>query len=180
MSKIYTRLGDNGLTSLADGKWVAKNSPIIELYGEIDELNSFLGFALEVLHKEAEFIELTKTLYRIQRELFVITRCLTAPEKDLVKEQVDKFTNALETNIDSFSEKLPNLQGFILPGGGEIASRLHLTRSICRRVERVAFATVEKLKFAQIIAAYLNRLSDLLYVAARFVAFKANIEEMIP
>lgn len=175
MGKIYTKSGDDGYTDLADGKRVKKFSDIVELYGSIDELNVFLGYAAESLCGNPDFNELFKQINRIQKELFELSANLVAGQKFAVgPHQVSK----LEIEIDAMSEHLPILNSFILPSGGESALRIHLARVVCRRAERTAFKLADSNNKAEIVGIYLNRLSDWLYVAARMAALVTNTEEM--
>lgn len=174
MSKIYTKTGDDGSTALTNGKRVKKTNNIIELYGELDELNSFLGFAAEAFIHNANCSKFLPNIYRVQKDLFKIASEIVSGNKINVSVQL---INQLEGEIDLFDAQLPILKSFILPGGGEIASRLHLVRSVCRRAERAAFKVLETTKHTEVVAMYLNRLSDWLFVLARYVAFLSNIEE---
>lgn len=174
MNRIYTRTGDDGTTLLVNGKRVKKTSELIEFYGTLDELNSFLGFAAESICEQREFVMPLKSLYRIQKELFSLSNTVISGEKlNLGLPLVNK----LEEEIDYFQKELPILKSFILPGAGEGSARLHLARSVCRRAERAAFRVVPSIKNLEIVAIYLNRLSDWLFVLARYVAFVLNIEE---
>lgn len=174
MGKVYTKSGDDGFTSLADGKRVKKHSDIIELYGCVDELNVFLGYAAEVLCYKREFQDLFKQIYRIQRELFELSSYLLSSSKFAINPHK---ISQLEIEIDAMSDRLPVLKSFILPGGGEYALRIHLARTVCRRAERAAFRVAESNKNAEIVGVYFNRLSDWLYTAARTAALIANVEE---
>lgn len=175
MAKIYTKQGDSGYTTVASGKLVKKTSELIELFGSLDELNSFLGLAAEALCEKQQFIDLLKYLYQVQGELLELGMQLATGNKILLGSHK---INRLESEIDVLSEKLPVMTSFVLPGGGEIASRLHVARAVCRRSERAAFRVVKDIEMAGSVAVYLNRLSDWLYVAARFVAHQCNIEEI--
>lgn len=174
MAKIYTRKGDYGKTLLANGKTVAKSSNLIEFYGTLDELNAFLGWGLEALYSREEFNELIKKIYRIQQELFGLSAQLTNDEICFSQ----KNTLLLEEDIDSFSNNLPPLKSFVLPSGGEASVRLHIARAVCRRAERIVFKLEVSKNVQEIAATYLNRLSDWLYVAARYIAFISNVEEI--
>ena len=176
MNKVYTKSGDDGFTSLGNNKRVKKHSEIIELYGCIDEINVFLGYAAECLCCNQDFSELLKQIYRIQRELFELSTHLFSGQKFAINPH--KITK-LEIEIDVMSEQLPILKSFILPSGGECASRIHLARVISRRAERVAFKLAETNDNAQIVGIYLNRLSDWLYTAARTAAMIVNAEEVL-
>jgi|SRR5690625_4677427 len=164
--KIYTRRGDSGETALFGGERVRKNSPRIEACGNIDELNSVIGFILtEPLSEPAG-----KLLPEIQRQLFVLGSDLSTPLT--VKERIDRIGDSeiqqLETSIDTLEEELPPLKHFILPGGSRTGALLHLARTVCRRAERAAVscAAAEAINEKTII--WLNRFSDLLFVLARF------------
>jgi cob(I)alamin adenosyltransferase len=174
MNKTYTKSGDDGFTALANGKRVKKHSDIIELYGCIDELGVFLGYAAESLCKAQEFHDLYKQVYRIQCELFELSEYLLSSNKFAINPHK---ISQLEDEIDAMSERLPILQTFILPSGGESALRIHLARTVSRRTERAAFKLAESNKNAEIIGVYFNRLSDWLYTVARTAALIANVEE---
>lgn len=174
MSKAYTKSGDDGWTAAANGKRVKKHSDIIELYGCIDELNVFLGYAAESLCENQEFNSLFKQIFWIQRKLFELGSNLLSSNVFTINPHE---ISQLETEIDAMSERLPVLKYAILPGGGECALRVHLARTACRRAERVAFKLVETNKNAQIIGIYFNRLGDWLYIVARTVALILNVEE---
>jgi cob(I)alamin adenosyltransferase len=176
MVKIYTKTGDAGTTSLFGGKRVDKDSLRIEAYGNVDELNSQIGV---ILANNPPTVVVRK-LTRIQKELFVLGSNLATPRD--VKIKIPKVTKSyiirLEKEIDLWEKSLPKLKNFILPGGSKIASYSHLARSITRRTERsvVALASQEKINpNAQI---YLNRLSDWLFVLARFVNKLENVKEI--
>lgn len=179
MFKIFSANGNQGITTLANGEKVSKACELIELYGNLDELNSFVGWCAEALHgdnyQDIEHRFLHKQLYTIQRHLFKLGQQLT-DDKKIVSEQ---HTKQLEEVIEAISNKLPAVNAFILPGGGEVSSRLHIARAVCRRAERAAFRAYEKKhKNAGIIGSYLNRLSDWFFVAARFSTFVSNVEEI--
>jgi cob(I)alamin adenosyltransferase len=174
MGKTYTKKGDDGTTQLTNGKRVKKSCETIELYGLLDELNSFLGFAAESLCHERHFAIPLKSIYRVQRELFSLANNVISGDKYNFGLQL---TAALEEEIDHFEAGLPIMSSFVLPGGGESSVRLHLARSVCRRTERFAYKLTASLKNAEIIAVYLNRLGDWLYVLARYIAFESSIEE---
>ena len=179
MNKIYTKLGDYGLTNLSNGKKVKKSSEIIEFYGSLDELNVFLCHVAEYLCAKYLFINLLEQIYRIQKKIFIISSSIVSEKKIIINILED--IKQLEEEIDYMNNQLPILKSFILPSGGEIASRLHLARVVCRRAERVAFrlaAAEDKNDNAKIIGIYLNRLGDWLYVAARFTAILTNKEEI--
>lgn len=178
MSKIYTKSGDNGMTTLADGRWVTKFSDVIELYGTIDELSAFLGLVAESLQLQHDFGDLLKQIYKYQKELFYLTCHVTGVKRKNINFNVDELIGSLEREIDIICEKLPHMNSFILPGGGDIASKIHIARSVCRRAERVAFRAVDKTPLVMPVAVYLNRFSDWLYVIARYLAYSSNVEEI--
>ncbi|HEY2980445.1 MAG TPA: cob(I)yrinic acid a,c-diamide adenosyltransferase [Anaerolineales bacterium] len=172
ISKVYTRSGDEGQTSLATGERVSKASERVCAYGEVDELNSFLGLARARITDTA----MRQLLERIQNELFVLGADLATPLPDPAAGKPDPIRrirqseiDSLEKAIDRYNETLPPLEEFILPGGNEAAALLHIVRAVARRAERhaVRLAGVETLNPSAIV--YLNRLSDLLFVLARVV-----------
>jgi len=164
LSKIYTRTGDDGKTGMADGSRLAKDAPVICAIGEVDELNSLL--ALVACHAPAE---LTDEVRQIQNELFNVGAELSMGQNLLKQSCVDELENAL----DKLNENQPALKEFILPGGGLAASHCHVARSVCRRVERSLVALNETRNDAPVNAitmAYINRLSDYLFVLARAIS----------
>ncbi|MEO8290798.1 MAG: cob(I)yrinic acid a,c-diamide adenosyltransferase [Gaiellaceae bacterium] len=166
LTKIYTRGGDKGETSLGDGSRVPKTHPRLEAYGTVDELNSFLGLALAASDLPGEF---RPWLERVQNDLFDLGADLSVPLSDererlrVVQEQVD----FLEGLCDQVNERLEPLKSFVLPGGGEAALRLHVARSVCRRAERAAVGLAQAEDVSPVALSYLNRLSDLLFILAR-------------
>jgi len=166
LTRIYTRAGDAGETSLGDGSRVPKTDLRIEAYGTVDELNSFLALTLASPELPAEF---RPWLERIQNELFDLGADLSVPLEDererlrVTTEQVE----GLEELCDLVNEELEPLKSFILPGGTESAARLHVARSVCRRAERLAVDLAAKGSVNPAALAYLNRLSDLLFILAR-------------
>ena len=167
LNKIYTRTGDAGTTRLATGQPVSKASLRVEAYGAVDEANACLGLAR--LHTEGE---LDAMLARVQNELFDLGADLATPPQEgethalrMVQSQVER----LEHEIDAMNAQLPPLASFILPGGTPAAAHLHLARTVARRAERIAVALVETGESVGPEAMrYLNRLSDFLFVAARY------------
>lgn len=175
MVKIYTKTGDKGTTSLFGGKRVDKNSLRIEAYGCVDELNSLIGTILASRPSS----EITRKLIRIQGELFVLGTDLATPldVKLKIPRITKSFITRLEREIDGFDIKLSPLKNFILPGGSNAGSKLHLARTVARRAERAVanLSAEEKInKHAQI---YINRLSDWLFVLARYANKLENIKE---
>ncbi len=180
MARIYTRTGDQGQTSLGDGTRTTKSALRVDLYGDIDELNSALGCCLAVLPPAAEGPggTLRIALTDIQSQLFALGSVVADPERCRVLFEGDQHpfpVRSLEILIDSLTRDLPRLQAFILPGGTLAAGFLHLARTVCRRAERkaVALAQDETVPAAAII--YLNRLSDFLFTAARSANAEAGV-----
>lgn len=166
LNRIYTRTGDNGTTGLVDGARVAKSSPRIAAIGTVEEANAALGLAL----LDIAAPDWRAMLSRIQNELFDLGADLATPEAiegalRIIPSQVDR----LERDIDALNEGLEPLRSFILPGGSRAAAGLHLARTIVRRAERQAVATAEEGWVNPLAIAYLNRLSDHLFVLARAV-----------
>jgi cob(I)alamin adenosyltransferase len=171
LNRIYTRTGDTGTTGLASGERRKKHDLRVEAYGTVDETNACLGLAR--LHTDGE---VDAMLSRIQNELFDQGADLATPEteKPLPYEPLrilDAQVERLEREIDRLNEALSPLRSFVLPGGSPAAAALHLARTVCRRAERLVVALAEKPGEAVSPAAikYLNRLSDFLFVASRFV-----------
>lgn len=176
--KIYTRTGDDGETGLFGGARVSKADARVETYGDVDELNSVLG-AVRAQPGDEHVDALLDT---IQGELFVFGAELArAPGKDVdvgVALLTDHEVERLERAIDELERELPALKTFILPGGVARAAFLHMARSVCRRAERrlVALSALEPVRPE--LLRYLNRLSDLLFVAARYANFRANVADV--
>lgn len=162
--KIYTRSGDSGSTSLFGGERVRKDHPRIEAYGTIDELNSAIGVARAAWPSSP----IDHELHRIQSDLFEIGAFLAAPGSDSFPGPAKSRPEELEKGIDTMEEDLPPLRNFILPAGSPGAASLHLARTICRRAERLVVALDERDPGMTDVVVYLNRLSDYLFVAARF------------
>jgi cob(I)alamin adenosyltransferase len=162
--KIYTRTGDTGETSLFGGSRIAKNDPRIEAYGTIDELNSFLGIARASWASSP----LDAQLQRVQSDLFDIGAYLAAPGTKRFGSVDANRIQELEQEIDSMEADLQPLATFIVPGGSPAAAQLHVARTVCRRAERRVVALEESSLEMQTTIAYLNRLSDFLFVAARY------------
>ncbi len=175
--KIYTKTGDAGETSLIGGTRVPKHHIKIEAYGTVDELNSYIGLVRD------SFIDshTSEILYGIQNNLFVIGSHLAEDKgKSNMKlpEIKEEQILLLETEMDSMNEVLPELKYFILPGGNAASSFAHIARCVCRRAERCATHLSETEAIENEIIKYLNRLSDYLFVLARFIAFKNNAVEV--
>lgn len=167
--KIYTKTGDKGQTSLFGGQRVSKNSDRIEAYGTVDELNSFLGLAITEVHNS----DIKKILIKIQHQLFILGSELATPKSDKtsklkIQRVTPKFYKDIEKTIDHFDSQLESLKNFILPGGSNSTCLLHICRTIARRAERRVVALNDRVKVADNIIIFLNRLSDLFFVLARY------------
>jgi cob(I)alamin adenosyltransferase len=173
ISKVYTKTGDGGETSLVGGKRVSKASLRVAAYGDVDELNSFIGLARAYL-KDAEIDE---ALSLIQNDLFTLGADLASPSDIQVPRITDEFIATLEELSDRFLEELEPLKEFILPGGGEAGAALHLARTVARRSERKVVALASEEEVSQPVIVYLNRLSDLLFILARLVNKRAGVSE---
>lgn len=168
--KIYTKTGDKGTTSLIYGKRVAKNDLRVEAYGTCDETNSMIGLALSYLSKENfQGKEIIDSIYhKIQTNLFHVGAELATPKgKDVKWALASSDVEEMEIQIDEWNEALPELTNFILPGGHPAGAAFHVARTTARRAERCAVALGEDVN--PLVLAYLNRLSDLLFVTARYV-----------
>jgi cob(I)alamin adenosyltransferase len=177
--KIYTKTGDKGITSLIGGTKVPKSHLRIEAYGTVDELNSYLGLCKDLLTDNQ-----SKTiLQEIQDRLFTIGSSLACdPEKEpkmKIPDLKEQDITLLEKEIDRMSETLPPMKSFILPGGHPSVSHLHIARCICRRAERCCVRLeFEKQEIESISIKYLNRLSDYLFVLARYISHQLKAEEI--
>jgi cob(I)alamin adenosyltransferase len=161
LNRIYTRGGDRGQTSLGDGSRTSKLDPLVRAYGEVDELNSLLGWAL-VAGPDAR-------LERIQNELFDLGADLSVPfvEGDGRLRIDQAAVDRLERECDEANASLGELRSFVLPGGSEAGARLHVVRAVCRRAEREVLEARETRPLNPLVPVYLNRLSDLLFILAR-------------
>ncbi len=161
LTKIYTRAGDAGETSLGDGSRVSKLDPLVGAYGAVDELNSVVGWT------QVEAAD--PRLERVQNDLFDLGADLSVPYEEgdeklrVTQAQID----ALERDCDEANEPLEPLKSFVLPGGSESAARLHVARAVCRRAESVALRAAGERPVNPLALVYLNRLSDLLFILAR-------------
>lgn len=181
-AKIYTRTGDKGTTRLVDGSCVEKFNPRVEAYGTVDELNSALGVVRSTLVAHVHLLPLDKSLEKIQNELFNLGSLL-ATEKEEVFQMLPLVTEEhirfLETEIDQMTVELPELRQFILPAGHIVASHLHVCRTLCRRAERrSAEIALQEERYALSLQ-YLNRLSDYLFVAARWANLKTGHSDVV-
>jgi cob(I)alamin adenosyltransferase len=198
LSKIYTKTGDNGKTGLGDGNRVSKTHPRIGAIGDVDELNSSLGVLIETLNETLkitidqaldqtlnESTGLTRTLHFLrlsQHRIFDLGGELSIPGFEIITEE---HVKAIEAELDSLNLHLAPLDNFILPGGSRLIAECHMARSICRRAERKIAGLAEmsaesKSEDVSIFALqYINRLSDYLFVVARYCALKTGVEEVL-
>ncbi len=172
IDKVYTRGGDSGKTSLGDGSRVAKTDKIIVALAHIEELNANLGYVINKL--PSEYIN---TFSKIQNDLFDLGADIITPttKKDSLRIN-KKYIITLEKEIDKILSSLPSLKSFILPGGTEISSRIHVTRTVCRRCEIAILELNKKKAVNSEILKYINRLSDFLFVVAREINLKEKRE----
>ena len=179
-SKIYTRTGDTGETALFGGGRVAKHHLRVAAYGDVDELNSFIGVARatppEAFHNGL--------LEAIQRDLFSIGGHLATPDPDRVRRALEKATLSedriiqFETTIDEATTELPPLKAFVLPGGSSKSAALHVARVVCRRAERSVVSLAQGEDVPPLFLIYLNRLSDLLFTLARLANHRAGLADV--
>jgi cob(I)alamin adenosyltransferase len=174
LTRIYTRGGDAGETSLGDGSRVSKLDCRIGAFGTVDELNSALGVVLAGELPE----ELREPLVRVQNELFDVGADLSVPWRVSDRLRVEQsMVDRLEALCDAFNAGLPDLRSFVLPGGSEAAARLHVARTLCRRAERDVLAGASEVELNPLVLVYLNRLSDLLFILARAANAAAGRDE---
>ncbi len=174
LTRIYTRGGDAGETSLGDGSRVSKLDPRIEAFGAVDELNSLLGLVLAG-DAPASF---RPWLERVQNDLFDVGADLSVPVEVEGRLRVEQAPiDELERLCDELNADLPELRSFVLPGGTETAARLHVARATCRRAERAALVADREHGVNLLTLVYLNRLSDLLFIAARAANAAAGRDE---
>jgi cob(I)alamin adenosyltransferase len=179
ITKVYTRTGDDGTTALGAGQRVAKDSRRVEAYGTVDEANSAIGAAMAsgldpVLQDE---------LRRIQNDLFHVGSDLCVTESDKASRPVPRIearhVERLERLIDRLSEDLPPLENFVLPGGSAGAAQLHVARAVCRRAERVVVSLSREERVGDSVMVYLNRLSDALFVMARWENRQKGVPDVL-
>lgn len=176
--KIYTKTGDKGETSLVYGTRVAKNDPRVEAYGTCDEANSFIGLGRSLMEQSSNWSSLHKSLHIIQTKLFHIGAELATPVgKKVGWPIVEEDVSFLEQEIDRMDAELPPLMNFILPGGHPAAAAFHTARTIVRRAERTTLSIVDQVN--PITIKYLNRLSDYLFVVARWVNKETHNKEEV-
>lgn len=192
INRVYTRTGDRGDTGLVGGRRVGKDDPRIECYGTVDELNATIGLAR--LHcqgaappttdadRTPSLAALDQILSRVQNELFNLGSLLATRAEELRPTQPvvsERHVEALEREIDLYNEDLPELRSFVLPGGGALGAHLHLCRTVCRRAERLTVALSRRETVPDVALHYLNRLSDALFVWARFAAKATGQPEVL-
>src|SRR6202162_2738146 len=186
LNRIYTKGGDKGETALAGGQRVPKDSARIEAYGTVDELNAFVGLACvtcgEGTAQAGRLGKLTDILRRVQHELFNLGSQLSTLPKDLHPKQA-RITSTeieqLEREIDAMNEELPSLRSFVLPGGTRLNAELHVTRTICRRTERLLIALSDEESVPPETMQYLNRLCDAMFVWSRWVTHAVGAPEIL-
>lgn len=171
LNKIYTKTGDDGTTGLVDGSRLSKSAPRVRAYGDVDELNSTLG----LVRLQLENLRLDKILAQIQNDLFDLGADLATPlpkgtqaDPEYALRMVDSQVTRLEQDLDALNADLEPLNSFVLPGGSAPSAYLHLARTVCRRAERECVALSEQTDITAAALTYLNRLSDFLFVAARW------------
>jgi len=178
--KIYTKTGDDGTTGLIGGVRVSKADIRVEAYGTVDEANSWLGLIRAVCNYE----EINQELICIQRNLFTICAHLASDYKRVPQSAPaipvldPEFSKFLEKSIDKYNESIPALENFIIPGGSQLSASCHLARAVCRRAERRVTALAGTAKVDAEILVFLNRLSDYLFVLARYFSFKQHVDEI--
>jgi cob(I)alamin adenosyltransferase len=177
ITRVYTRTGDDGTTGLGSGRRVPKNALRIEAYGTVDELNAHIGTVLAA----GPAAELIAPLRRIQNELFHLGADLSIPAADKPEHPSPQLgpqhVAALEDVLASLNKDLPPLENFVLPGGTPVAAFLHVARTVCRRAERIVVALATQEPVGPDNVPYLNRLSDVLFVMARFHNQKAGVND---
>lgn len=182
--KVYTRTGDKGTTSLFSSQRVSKNHPCIEAVGAVDEANSAIGVASSYIPNTKEFATVKDQLETIQHALFDVGAALATPQscnesKKLEKTRFDEEAiTLLENWIDKMDIELPPLHSFILPGGHPAGAMLHLARALVRRAERNVIPLFDEKEVTQSVLVYLNRLSDYLFIASRYVNHLLNLPEI--
>jgi cob(I)alamin adenosyltransferase len=187
LTKIYTRGGDKGMTSLVGGARVPKESGRLEAYGTIDELNSLVGivrtFAADYRERLGDdYAWYSEMLRRIQNQLFDVGSELATPadvEYDGMHRMGEEEVEQLEREIDRMNEQLEDLKSFTLPGGGKLNAFLHLARTVCRRAERICWAVKQDEQISDPVIIYINRLSDHLFVQSRWISKRLGEDEFL-
>ena len=183
LNKIYTKTGDDGTTALGNGERIAKSSKRVSAYGSVDELNSFIGLARSFVESD-KLKELDKILATIQNDLFDLGADLCIPDKDKNADSlkiVKSYVINLEKEIDKLNSQLEPLRSFILPGGTKVSAYVHIARTIARRCERemIELRQIEEAEISKEAVQYINRLSDFLFVAARYVNLKSDFDDIL-
>jgi cob(I)alamin adenosyltransferase len=192
LSKIYTRTGDQGMTRVVGGDQQRKDSPLVESYGEVDELNSHIGLLRALASQHAELSQVSEPIFQtIQNDLFDIGSLLaTMPGNKHLAARLDAFkkpmedgsdqrVNALEQQIDAWNEHLPELNSFVLPGGGLVNAQANVARTVCRRLERLLVKRQTTYPVDPVILVYINRLSDFLFVYGRWASTQLGEAELL-
>ncbi len=185
-AKIYTKTGDRGLTSLIDGERVSKNHPRLWAYGEMDELGCYVSELICLIESELSLDlsskkELLKTLKAVQDQLFKSSSLLASPDPtmlDATFHVTAQLLELFESQIDEWTDALPELKNFILPGGHILSCKAHVCRSVCRRVERRIEALADQ-SWDKDLIKFINRLSDWFFTAARYLNLVLNTPEVI-
>ena len=172
ITKVTTKTGDGGETGLGTGQRVQKDHPRIMVLGELDHLNSIIGWVISVCGNK----ELAKPLKNIQQDIFNFGADISMPERDADLLKEDRITD-LEHQIEKITDILPPLKEFILPGGSELISRIHIARTTCRNAERAMISMFNSEGVNEMHGKYINRLSDYLFLLARFVKHNEGVEE---
>lgn len=172
ITKVTTKSGDDGTTGMADGTRVQKSDLLVKAIGELDELNSWIGLLCSLI----ELKEYKEYLQSIQHRLFDIGGILTTKSKVPLEQE---YLLTLEKKMDNLNHKLPELDNFVLPGGTKESSFIHITRTVCRRVERSLIEAHGYEEIEQSCLIYINRLSDFFFVLARKVNLKSGNEELL-
>jgi cob(I)alamin adenosyltransferase len=182
LNRIYTKRGDSGETSLVGGQRVGKESPRIEAYGTVDELNAYIGLATVSCQGDPRLAALGAILLRVQHELFNLGSILATEPQDVHPKQ-PRVTQAeisqLEREIDAMNENLAPLRSFVLPGGTRLNAELHVCRTVCRRAERLLVGLARTETVPPETIQYLNRLSDALFVWSRWVNHALGVAEVL-
>jgi cob(I)alamin adenosyltransferase len=192
LSKIYTRTGDQGMTRVVGGDQQRKDSPLVESYGEVDELNSHIGLLRALASQHAELRAASESIFQtIQNDLFDIGSLLaTMPHNKHLAARLDAFkkpmedgsdqrVKALEQQIDAWNEHLPELNSFVLPGGGLVNAQANVARTVCRRLERLLVKRQATYAVDPVILVYINRLSDFLFVYGRWASTQLGEAELL-
>lgn len=181
--KLYTRSGDDGKTGLFSGDRVGKDHPRIEAYGTVDELNACLGLVAAAIDGDGDFWEDARSdLSQLQSRCFDLGADLATPEGSRNSDRIGRFTDedvvAIEAVIDRYVDAAPEIRCFVLPGGTEVAARLHLARTVCRRAERLMVHLGHAEPITDQAIRWINRLSDLLFAMSRAANHAAGVEDV--